>query len=215
MKGSILCIGVGPGIGFATALRFATEGYSPILAARNEDKLKKFAAEITARTGRDCEVHVVDAASSAQLASLIDKYGEQTEILFYNAAILRPQSISEATDASLENDMAVDLTGALISVRNILPYMKRKGHGSIFLTGGGFAESPAAEYLALSVGKAGLRCLCHALFDELRKCHIQIASILVRKVVEQAQGDPQKIADLFWAMFSRPQQEWSWEEIYE
>ncbi|WP_165078370.1 MULTISPECIES: SDR family NAD(P)-dependent oxidoreductase [unclassified Desulfovibrio] len=214
MKGAILCIGVGPGIGFNTAMRFALEGYTPILAARNTDKLKEFAAAISEKTGRKCQTESMDAGHASSVAALIEKYGSETEILFYNAAILRPQSIFEATDASLENDVAVDLTGAMISIRNILPFMREKGHGSIFLTGGVLALFPSPEYLVLSAGKAGIRSLCQALFDNLRELNIHIGSIQVRKEVQAAERDPQKIAELFWKMFSQPKEKWTWEETY-
>lgn len=215
MKGSLLCIGAGPGLGYRTALRFAREGYRPILAARSLERLGRMAGEIERETGVGCAVEKTDAANARELAALADKYGKETEILFYNAAILRPQSLPDATDESLERDMAVDLTGALVSVRNILPHMTANGRGTILLTGGGFALAPLPGYLALSVGKAGIRCLCQALFDELKKINIHIATVMIKKAMKEEDGDQRKVAEMFWKIFSQPKDVWSLEEIYE
>ena len=43
---TFVSIGTGPGMGFATAERFAKEGYAVVLAARNAEKVRDLAEEL-------------------------------------------------------------------------------------------------------------------------------------------------------------------------
>ena len=55
-----LSIGSGPGIGFATAERFAREGFQVILSARNAAKTRKLTDQLNAK-GYKAEAQTVDA----------------------------------------------------------------------------------------------------------------------------------------------------------
>lgn len=208
-------IGTGPGIGMKTALRFAREGYQPLLTARSRDRLESMAREINERTGTGAMTAVLDASDNKQICALMETYGADIEVLHYNAAVLRPQHIEDATAESLAGDMQVNLTGALTAVRAALPYMRQHGEGSVLLTGGGFALFPSSEFLTLSIGKAGIRCMCQALFPDLARENVHIASITVKKVVQAGEGDPERIADIFWKLHQQPRSAWTWEETYE
>ena len=61
MEKTFLCLGAGPGMGLATAMKFATEGFRVVLGARNEGRLAGLASEITSKTGRPVETARVDA----------------------------------------------------------------------------------------------------------------------------------------------------------
>ncbi|MBQ7606948.1 MAG: SDR family NAD(P)-dependent oxidoreductase [Desulfovibrionaceae bacterium] len=197
-----------------TALRFAQEGFQPLLTARSMDRLESMAHEICKRTGMDAKARVLDAAVSDQIHALAEEYGKDIQVLHYNAAVLRPQFLEQSTPESLAGDIQVDITGALVAVRAIAPFMRQRRSGSIFLTGGGLALFPSSEFLTLSIGKAGIRCMCQALFPELAKDGVHIASITVKKVVQASEGDPQRIADLFWKLQQQPRRAWTWEETY-
>lgn len=214
MKNLFVSIGTGPGIGMETALRFAREGFQPVLAARNMEKLESLARGIRSGMGIDAETSVLDAVDNSQIASLVERFGKDICVLHYNAAVLRPQFLEESTAETLAADMQVNLTGALVAVKTVLPYMRERGEGTILLTGGGFALSPSSEFLTLSLGKAGIRCLSQALFPDLSRCNVHIASVTVKKAVQASEGDPEKIAELFWKIHQQPRDAWTWEECY-
>lgn len=207
-------IGTGPGIGLQTALRFAREGFQPLLAARNAKRLDSMAREIRECTGMDAVIAVLDAADNGQIAALMERWGTEIEVLHYNAAVLRPQCLEDATADSLAEDMQVDIIGALVAVKAVMPHMRQRRSGTILLTGGGFALFPSREFLVLSMAKAGIRCLCQALFPDLAQDNVHIASVLVKKAVEASQGDPERIADVFWNLYQQPRQAWTWEESF-
>ncbi len=57
---TFLSIGSGPGMGLATAERFAREGFRVILSARRGDSAQELAAQLT-ETGYEAQARVVDA----------------------------------------------------------------------------------------------------------------------------------------------------------
>ncbi|MDE6726541.1 MAG: SDR family NAD(P)-dependent oxidoreductase, partial [Oscillospiraceae bacterium] len=54
MKKTIVVVGAGKGLGNGVAKKFGKENFRVILMARNEDHLKEYAAELTAK---GIEVH--------------------------------------------------------------------------------------------------------------------------------------------------------------
>src|SRR5438045_2256528 len=64
--GSVIVVGAGPGIGLATAARFAREGHPVGLIARTEDRLVEHARDLRAHGA-----HVAYAAADAQLESAL------------------------------------------------------------------------------------------------------------------------------------------------
>lgn len=175
MEKTFLSIGAGPGIGLATAIRFAKEGYHPVLACRTATKLATLAEEIHKSTGVKAETIVFDAANMAQMAALGQRIAERVDVLHYNAAIVHAESLAAATLDSLEMDISVGVTGALAAIKIFAPAMIRRGRGSILLTGGMLAHNPHPDYLALGVAKAGIRNMAHALFGELALKNVHIA----------------------------------------
>ena len=69
---TFLSIGAGPGIGLATAERFAREGFRVVLSARNETKTKELAGQLEAK-GHKVEVRTVDAAEPSSVAALVSR----------------------------------------------------------------------------------------------------------------------------------------------
>lgn len=214
MSKVFLSIGAGPGIGLQTAIRFAKEGFTPVLAARTITNLEPLADEVRRVSGQAVETVALDAADSSQLALLGERFREHVHVLHYNAAILRPQHFYEATLESLDNDIRVDLTGALASIKIFAPQMINRKSGTILLTGGGLALTPSNEFLTLSVGKAGIRCMSQALFQELAEHNVHIASLTIAKQVDAAAGDPLKIAEIFWNIHAQQREAWTWEEYF-
>ena len=67
---TFLGIGAGPGMGFATAERFAGEGFQVVLAARNASNTRELAGRLKSK-GYKAETETVNASDPEGVARLI------------------------------------------------------------------------------------------------------------------------------------------------
>jgi len=208
---TFLSIGTGPGMGFATAERFAKEGFQVVLSARNAAKTQELANQLKAK-GYKAEAQTVDTVDPASVASLIGEVEKQysfVDVLHYNAASMRRATLAEQPRDSFNGDLAVNIGGALVAAQAVAPKMGERGSGTILLTGGGFALQPHAEYLSLSIGKAGIRALAYGLFDSLKEKGIHVATVTVATFVNPGSEDALAVAEHFWRLHNQPKGSWT------
>jgi len=92
----IIIVGAGPGVGAATARRFATAGYEIALVARDQERLEKLAAELT-REGATVGYAVADVADPEALTAVLAKITEQTgrlDVIMHGCRYLQPCMIT-------------------------------------------------------------------------------------------------------------------------
>src|SRR5207244_3872878 len=112
-----------------------------------------------AAKGHQVETRAVDAGNLAAVAALVRevqaKWGA-IDVLHFNAASMRGATLEQQDSATFVPDLTVNIAAALVAVQEASRGMLARRSGSILLTGGVFAITPVAEYLSLSIGKAGL-----------------------------------------------------------
>jgi NADP-dependent 3-hydroxy acid dehydrogenase YdfG len=212
---TFLSIGTGPGIGLATAERFACEGFHVVLSARNRNNVTKLAPEL-ARIGHKAEVRTVDAGNPATVAALIAEVESEfggVDVLHFNAASIRKATLEEQPRDTIISDLAVNIGGAIAAAQAVAPRMVARGSGSILLTGGGYALRADPEHLSLSIGKAGIRALAQGMFDSFKARGVHIASVTVTRSVDSP-ADAAAVAEHFWCLHSQPLDCWEVESIY-
>lgn len=213
---TFLSIGAGPGMGLATAERFAKEGFQVVLSARNAAKTKELADELTTK-GYKAEARTVDTSDPASVEALIADVAKSVgpiDVLHYNAASMRKATLVEQPTKSFNSDLAVNIGGAQVAVQAAAPKMFERGTGTILLTGGGFAMHPSPDYLSLSIGKAGIRALAQGLFEAFKEKNVHVATVTVAGFVDPGSKAAEAVADHFWRFHSQPKAAWSVEEIY-
>jgi short-subunit dehydrogenase len=213
---TFLSIGSGPGIGLATAERFASEGFRAVLTGRNLEKLEGLASKLTAK-GYTVETAAIDASSAGAIrsliAELIEKHGS-IEVIHYNAAWLRQATIEEQPTDTFVSDLAVNIGGAMIAIQALQRSMTARGEGTILLTGGGYAFRPSPDHISLSIGKAGLRALALGLFESLKAKGIHIGIVNIMATVAPASQTPINVAEEFWKLHDSPKDQWAAEISY-
>jgi NAD(P)-dependent dehydrogenase (short-subunit alcohol dehydrogenase family) len=213
---TFLSIGAGPGMGFATAERFAKEGFQVVLAARSVARTQELAERLT-RNGYKASVREVDSGDPKGVAELVADVQREhgaIDVLHYNAASMRKATLAEQPRDSFNDDLAVNIGGALVAAQAVAPRMETQNSGAILLTGGGFALAPSPDYLSVSIGKAGIRALAHGLFEPFREKGIHVATVTVCTLVAPDSKEASSVAEQFWHLYSQPKHAWAVEENY-
>lgn len=219
---TFLSIASGPGIGLATARRFGRQGYRVVLAARNVARLQADAATLRAE-GIEATVVQVDASDARSVANVVTSIGSDLDVLHYNAGILhydssgklQTRSLADESIDSLVSDTNVNISGALAALHAAVPTMTAQGRGTVLITGGGLGVQPSADFLTLSVGKAGARAIVLALFPALKERGVHVATVTVAKLVSANSREADEVAEAFWQLHAQPRAEWRAEIVYQ
>jgi NAD(P)-dependent dehydrogenase (short-subunit alcohol dehydrogenase family) len=213
---TFLGIGSGPGMGLATAERFAREGFRVVLANRSLENTQALVDQLKAQ-GYQAEARTVDAADPAKVAALVaeteNQYGS-IDVLHYNAANVRQASIQSQPNDTFVSDLAVNIGGALAAIQAATPKMKDAKKGTILLTGGGFALHPHSDYLSISIGKAGIRAIALGLFESFKEMGIHVATVTVATFVNPDSKEAHDVGEQFWLLHSQTPGQWAAEVIY-
>ena len=132
LEGKVVAVtGAASGIGRATALAFAAEGASVVLAGIHYSRVEAVANEIGDQA-LALEIDVSDMASCQAMAdAAVDQFG-RIDVLFNNAGIGRDRA--HAADQPLENWQRVidtNLSGVFYGTKAVIPHMQRTGGGVI------------------------------------------------------------------------------------
>jgi NADP-dependent 3-hydroxy acid dehydrogenase YdfG len=206
---AFLSIGAGPGMGLATAECFAKEGFQVVLAARSVARTQELAERLISKGYKASEVDSGDPERVAGLVAEVQQQHGTIDVLHYNAASMRKATLSEQPRDSFNGDLAVNIGGALVAAQAVAPTMEKQNSGAILLTGGGFALAPSADYLSVSIGKAGIRALAHGLFEPFRDKGIHVATVTVCTLVAPGSKEAASVADQFWHLYGQPKDAWT------
>ena len=212
MAGVFLSIGAGPGIGLSTARRFATEGFRVVLAARTVEEV--LAKDLRRGPNAGVEIASVDCSDSLQVAELVGRYAPELEVIHYNAAVIRAQTLQEQSLESIAADIEVNIASALVAVKKAAEAMLARRRGSILLTGGILGVKPVSNFLTLSVGKAGLRCAAEALFPDFAAQGVHIAVLTIGTAITPGSKGAEAVGEAFWRLHAQPRDQWVWEANY-
>ncbi|MGB3619632.1 MAG: SDR family NAD(P)-dependent oxidoreductase, partial [Catalinimonas sp.] len=148
-------VGTGPGVSLAVARRFHREGFRLALIARSADKVRAYAEELRGADAPDVRGYTADVTAPAAVAATFREIEAQqgaTDVLVYNPSAFRETVPSELDFQTLVDDFKISCAGLLPSVQAVLPAMRARGGGKIFVTGGGTALEPYPLYASLGVG---------------------------------------------------------------
>jgi NAD(P)-dependent dehydrogenase (short-subunit alcohol dehydrogenase family) len=151
-----LITGAASGIGRATALLFAGEGASVVIADLNETAGQAVAEEII-RNGGQALFECTNVTNASDCERTVQKTLEKFKglhILFNNAGIIRRASVLELTEEDWDRVMAVNLKSIFLMSRLVVPIMAQAGGGSIInmSSGWGLAGGPRAAAYCASKG---------------------------------------------------------------
>jgi NADP-dependent 3-hydroxy acid dehydrogenase YdfG len=208
---------VGPGASFGVQLvrRFAREGFATAVISRSPDTVSRVCGAFDGGGGAEGDgegapvlgavADVTDPpAFGAAVARLAAAMGGLT-VLVYNAKLsIRSNALTVAAD-TLNQTLAVNVTGALTAVQAAVPLLADRPGATILLTSAGARTQPPAGRFALAVGKAGLAALGGALVAPLQSQGVRLRTVVLDGQVD-ADGPltPDTVADHFWQAYAAP-----------
>jgi 3-oxoacyl-[acyl-carrier protein] reductase len=179
---SAIVTGGARGIGKAIATRLAHEGASVVIADVQEETLKKAVDEI-ATSGGSCLAIRADVTAENDVSELVKKTVSEfgrIDILVNNAGgrINTPPSFEDTTLEQWNSVIAVNLTGAFLCCRAVLPHMKKKRSGRIVnISSKAGRSSGLSTTPAYASAKAGILGLTRQLALEMGPYGININAI--------------------------------------
>lgn len=177
-----LVTGAGSGIGRATALALAEDGFAIGVLGRTQEEIASTSDEISARGG-EAAVLLADISDERQISAavkeLVARFG-RLDVVVANAGINGVWAPIDDLSLSEWNDtISINLTGTFLTIRATVPELKRSGGGSIIvvssINGTRTFTTPGAT--AYTATKAGQVAMVQQLALELARHHIRINAV--------------------------------------
>ncbi len=180
LKGKVsLITGAGSGIGRATALRFASEGATVVIADQNLQAAEKTQHLIEQANGIGQAI-AVDITQEHQVAEAIAQTVQgfgRLDILHNNAGVSVLKPITETTEADWDFLFGVNLKGMFFGCKHAIPYMVQQAGGVIINTASELAIVGQPLYSAYCATKGGVLAFTRALSVEWVSKGIRINAV--------------------------------------
>jgi NADP-dependent 3-hydroxy acid dehydrogenase YdfG len=174
-RGTAVVTGASSGIGAATALRLAAEGYDVIAAARRRDRLDELA-------GRDPRIraHTLDVTDPASVAGLTAGVDDLAVLVDNAGGAIGTEPVERADPADWQAMYDTNVLGVLRVTQALLPALERGAGGHVVVTGS------IAGHLVYE-GGAGYTAAKHAATALVQTLRLELSGRPVR-VTEIAPG---------------------------
>lgn len=166
----VIITGASGGFGVLAAKRIAQLGGKPVLAARNEEKLKAAVEEIKAEGGEATYV-VTDVSKRADVFNMVkfavDTYG-CVDVLVNNAGVM-PLGYFAQHEKGLdkwEECIDISLKGTLFGICAVYDQMIAQGRGQVINVSSIYGNYPLAGAGVYQVAKMGVQYLADSLRSE-------------------------------------------------
>jgi len=189
-----LVTGAGSGIGRATSLSLAANGFTVVLAGRRVEPLDLAAAEIVTAGGSALAVptDVSDPASVDALFSRIETEFGRLDFLFNNAGINKPAvPLEELSLAHWQEIININVTGSFLCAQAAVRLMKTQSPagGRIINNGSVSAHTPRPNATPYNAAKHAITGLTNSLALDHRSAHIACGQIDIGNATSDMSAD--------------------------
>ena len=168
--------GGGRGIGRAVALGFAREGAAVVLAARSVRELATVAREVEGAGGRALVVPT-DVRQEPAVAALVKRAlaeHARIDILVTAAGVASFGPVADSKTEDWDQMLAVNLRGAILCCRAVLPAMMERRRGTIVNIGSVVTRWALAGSAGYTASKYGLLGFSRVLAEEMRPHGVRV-----------------------------------------
>ncbi|KAI3704675.1 hypothetical protein L1987_74902 [Smallanthus sonchifolius] len=239
-RGIAAIVGVGPNLGRSVARKFAHEGYTVAILARDLGRLSRFADEIAREEKAQVYAIRIDCSDTQSVREAFEGVLSLgfVEVLVYNAyqpipwQYGGPSSFTDIRLDSFQKSLAVSSVSAFHCAQQVLPGMVERGRGTILFTGCAASLAGVAGFSELCCGKFALRGLSQCLAKEFHPLGIHVAHVVIDGVIgasraltmpqrslageqqtigEDGSIDPDSVAQTYWYLHIQPRAAWTQE----
>ncbi len=174
-----LITGASEGIGRATALRLSAMGCHVIAAARSVPRLESLREEIAAGGNGSCEILPLDLMRPADALRILEELCQRTavDVGIVNAGMGQYGPFAASPWEDVEPLLRLNIDGALLTVRALLPGMRKRRRGSIVMISSTLGKRAVPYNAAYCASKYALHGFSDALRLELRPENIHVGVV--------------------------------------
>lgn len=180
LRNVVFVTGGSGGIGSEICREFASMGYPVAIGYNsNKDNAMILADEINAAKGTAISVEC-DIASSDSIDNAVSEIKKQlgaVEILVNNAGIANINLFTDLKDDEIHNLININLIGAMLCSKAVLPEMIRRQHGKIINITSVWGEVGASCEVVYSAAKAGIIGFTKAVAKEVAPSGIRVNAV--------------------------------------
>ena len=203
--------GAAGGIGTASAARLAAEGAKVVMADINAELLTSEAAKVSGAVAMP-----VDLTCEDDIKTMVNEVANQfgrIDILHNNAAIQNDSQRQKDLDvvnldvAAWDMAMSVNVRGAMLMSRCVIPHMITQGGGSIIHSASGFGVQGESTLTAYGTSKAALIQLNRMIATQYGKQNVRSNCMVIGFVLTPLAKDstPDVIKDILLSHHLTPQ----------
>lgn len=178
---SVIVTAASKGLGKATALEFAKEGAKVIISSRNKEELEKAVKDIKEVTGNNHVNYVVcDITDNDSIKNLVERTVELNgcvDVLINNSGGPPAGGFDSFNDDQWQKAFELNLLSAIRLVREVIPYMRRRGGGHIVNFASSSIKQTLDNLILSNTFRMGIIGLSKTLSQELSKDNILINTI--------------------------------------
>lgn len=169
--------GAGRGIGQAIALELADRGMDVVIADLNDEEMTETESAIE-RLGQEAHYIHTDLRDPESVEETVqeaeDVFGS-IDILVNNSGIAGPTApCDELSVEDWDETLAVNLRGAFLMARSVVPVMKRQEYGRIVNIASVTGKRPVSDRTPYAASKMGLIGFTRSLASEVGKFDINV-----------------------------------------
>jgi NAD(P)-dependent dehydrogenase (short-subunit alcohol dehydrogenase family) len=188
--------GASSGIGRATAIAFAREGAAVVIVDKNREQGEEVAREIQEQGSAVLYVHT-DITQETEVQAMVQDvtgHWNRLDVLVNNAGIYHQADIVHTPSEVWDSVLAVNLTGAFLCTKYVVPAMVRGGGGAVINVASEAALVGIKGQVAYNVSKGGMIALTRSCAVDLAGQGIRVNCVcpgttdtpLVREAVNRA-----------------------------